>query len=265
MSPRLASPSHRRSPSESPAADPTRPAVSVGLVFAICLIAASLRTGLTGVGTLLPAIERGSDLTSSWGGLLSTPSADVRRDITPGGPGLPPVRHRTPAGDRPRRTDGGHRGPVTSLGDLPVHRHRDPFRCHRVRQGAAARADPTERARTPHPGHQRSLRHGHGRHCRGLLRDRRAALPHLAGFLAHRSRLGCRLHRRGIPRLAAPDAGRPAPIRQTPHDKPPLPPAWPAARSPGGPDWPNWPGSSACSWACRPWPPTPSPRRCPAF
>ncbi|GCD40257.1 MFS transporter [Streptomyces chrestomyceticus JCM 4735] len=72
MSPRLASLSHRRSPSESPAADHTRPAVSVGLVFAICLVAANLRTSLTGVGTLLPAIERGSGLTSSWGGLLST-------------------------------------------------------------------------------------------------------------------------------------------------------------------------------------------------
>ncbi|WP_234434445.1 CynX/NimT family MFS transporter [Streptomyces sp. NRRL F-5126] len=53
-------------------ADTTRPAVSVGLVFAICLVAANLRTGLTGVGTLLPAIEHDSGLTSSWGGLLST-------------------------------------------------------------------------------------------------------------------------------------------------------------------------------------------------
>ncbi|WP_241844956.1 CynX/NimT family MFS transporter [Streptomyces silvensis] len=48
------------------------PAVSVGLVVAICLVAANLRTSLTGVGTLLPEIERGSGLTSSWGGLLST-------------------------------------------------------------------------------------------------------------------------------------------------------------------------------------------------
>ncbi|WP_242441069.1 CynX/NimT family MFS transporter [Streptomyces sp. CB02923] len=46
--------------------------MSIGLVFAICLVAANLRTGLTGVGTLLPAIEHGSGLTSSWGGLLST-------------------------------------------------------------------------------------------------------------------------------------------------------------------------------------------------
>ncbi len=261
MSPRLASLSHRRSPSESSTADPIRPAVSVGLVFAICLVAAKLRTSLTGVGTLLPAIERGSDLTSSWGGLLNTlPLLTFAATSLLVGPGLPGIRHRTSAGGRPRRTDGRHRGPVTSLGGLPVHRNRDPFRCRRVRQGAAARAGPAEYARTPHPGHQRSLRHSHGRHRRGLLRDLRAALPQRAGFLAPRSRLGCRLHRRGIPRLAAPDAGGPAPNRQAPlrpapHDKPPS----------GGPDWPDWPGSSACSWACRPWPSTPPPRRCPAI
>lgn len=46
--------------------------MSIGLVIAICLVAANLRTSLTGVGTLLPAIEQGSGLTSSWGGLLST-------------------------------------------------------------------------------------------------------------------------------------------------------------------------------------------------
>ncbi|MFC6937129.1 MFS transporter [Actinomadura yumaensis] len=46
--------------------------MTIGLVFAICLVAANLRTGLTGVGTLLPAIERDSGLSSSWGGLLST-------------------------------------------------------------------------------------------------------------------------------------------------------------------------------------------------
>ncbi|MFJ4783742.1 MFS transporter [Streptomyces sp. NPDC088794] len=49
-----------------------RPAASVGLVIAICLMAANLRTPLTGVGALLPEIEHGSGLTSSWGGLLST-------------------------------------------------------------------------------------------------------------------------------------------------------------------------------------------------
>ncbi|MET7359842.1 MFS transporter [Streptomyces sp. NPDC005562] len=59
-------------PSANPVADPTRPATSVGLVIAICLVAANLRTTLTGVGALLPEIERGSGLTSSWGGLLST-------------------------------------------------------------------------------------------------------------------------------------------------------------------------------------------------
>ncbi len=260
MSPRLASLSHRRSPSESPTADPTRPAVSFGLVFAICLVAANLRTGLTGVGTLLPAIERGSGLTSSWGGLLSTLPLLMFAATSPL---VARASHRFGT-VRPLVAALGAltAGTVvrTSLGDLPVHRDRDPFRCHRVRQGAAARADPTERARTPHPRHQRSLRHDHGRHRRGLLRDRRAALPHLAGVLAPRSRLGCRLHRRGIPRLAAPDAGRPAPLRQAPlrpapHDKPPS----------GGPDWPNWPGSSACSWACRPWPSTPPPHGCPAI
>ncbi|WP_235619195.1 CynX/NimT family MFS transporter [Embleya scabrispora] len=46
--------------------------MSIGLVVAICLVAANLRTSLTGVGTLLPAIENGSGLTASWGGLLST-------------------------------------------------------------------------------------------------------------------------------------------------------------------------------------------------
>ncbi|GCD95788.1 CynX/NimT family MFS transporter [Embleya hyalina] len=56
----------------SPTIDRTPPAVSIGLVFAICLVAANLRTSLTGVGTLLPAIEHGSGLTATWGGLLST-------------------------------------------------------------------------------------------------------------------------------------------------------------------------------------------------
>ncbi|MFI2238735.1 hypothetical protein [Streptomyces chrestomyceticus] len=72
MSPRLASLSHRRSPSESPAADRTGPAMFVGLVFAICLVAANLRASLTGVGTHLPTIERDSGLAPSWGGLPST-------------------------------------------------------------------------------------------------------------------------------------------------------------------------------------------------
>ncbi|MFI6350200.1 CynX/NimT family MFS transporter [Streptomyces sp. NPDC050560] len=54
------------------APDTPRHAVPLGLVLAILLIAANLRTTLTGVGALLPAIEHGSGLTSSWGGLLST-------------------------------------------------------------------------------------------------------------------------------------------------------------------------------------------------
>ncbi|MFJ8391662.1 CynX/NimT family MFS transporter [Streptomyces sp. NPDC094144] len=72
MSTRPASTPRRRSAAGSPAAEPVRPAVPVGFVIAICLVAANLRTTLTGVGALLPEIERGSGLTSSWGGLLST-------------------------------------------------------------------------------------------------------------------------------------------------------------------------------------------------
>ncbi|MEU8780977.1 hypothetical protein [Streptomyces sp. NPDC048637] len=72
MSSELSSISRQPSTSGSSAADNTRPAVPTGLAFAICLVAANLRTGLSGVGTLLPAIEHGSGLTSSWGGLLST-------------------------------------------------------------------------------------------------------------------------------------------------------------------------------------------------
>ncbi|MWK39903.1 MFS transporter [Actinomadura sp. J1-007] len=72
MSPERTSVSDQHSTSTRRAADGDRPAVTIGLVFAICLVAANLRTGLTGVGTLLPAIERDSGLSSSWGGLLST-------------------------------------------------------------------------------------------------------------------------------------------------------------------------------------------------
>ncbi|MFD7827478.1 CynX/NimT family MFS transporter [Kitasatospora sp. NPDC059803] len=72
MSPQLSSTTRQHSASGPAATDNTRPAVSIGLVLAICLVAANLRTSLTGVGTLLPAIEQGSSLTASWGGLLST-------------------------------------------------------------------------------------------------------------------------------------------------------------------------------------------------
>ncbi|MEV8325720.1 MFS transporter [Kitasatospora sp. NPDC056731] len=72
MSPQLSSTPRQHSVSGPAATDSTRPAVSIGLVLAICLVAANLRTSLTGVGTLLPAIEQGSGLTASWGGLLST-------------------------------------------------------------------------------------------------------------------------------------------------------------------------------------------------
>lgn len=72
MSTRPAPTPRRHSAAGSPATEPARPAVSVGFVIAICLVAANLRTTLTGVGALLPEIERGSGLTSSWGGLLST-------------------------------------------------------------------------------------------------------------------------------------------------------------------------------------------------
>ncbi|GES33629.1 hypothetical protein San01_61170 [Streptomyces angustmyceticus] len=112
MSKELSSISRQPSTSGPSAADNTRPAVSIGLAFAICLVAANLRTRLTGVGTLLPAIEHGSDLTSSWGGLLSTPPADVQRDAASGGPDLSPVRHRTPARGSPWRADRRNCGPV---------------------------------------------------------------------------------------------------------------------------------------------------------
>ncbi|WP_345642369.1 MFS transporter [Streptomyces tremellae] len=48
------------------------PAAPVGLLVAVLLVAANLRATLTGVGTLLPDIERGSGLSSTWGGLLNT-------------------------------------------------------------------------------------------------------------------------------------------------------------------------------------------------
>ncbi|MEV0261628.1 MFS transporter [Streptomyces sp. NPDC050617] len=72
MSTRPSSISQQRADSGASAADHTGKAVSIGLIIAICLVAANLRVSLTGVGTLLPAIEHGSGLTSSWGGLLST-------------------------------------------------------------------------------------------------------------------------------------------------------------------------------------------------
>ncbi|MFJ8061912.1 CynX/NimT family MFS transporter [Streptomyces sp. NPDC096142] len=75
MSTQPASTSRQHSGAEPPIADradSARPAVSVGLLIGICLVAANLRTPLTGVGALLPEIEHGSGLTSSWGGLLST-------------------------------------------------------------------------------------------------------------------------------------------------------------------------------------------------
>lgn len=263
MSPRLASPSRRRSASGSSATDQYR----------ACRVRRSGLRGLPRSGE--PAYQPHRCRNAAAGDRARqrpgielgraagyAPSADVRRDITPGGPGLPPVRHRTPAGGRPRHTDGRHRGPVTSLGALPVHRHRDPFRCHRVRQCAAARADPAERARAPRPGHQPSLRHGHGRHRRGLLRDLRPALPHFAWFLAHRSRLGCRLHRRGVPRLAAPDAGRSVPLRQAPLRQTPL--FHQRGSQPGALAVPTGLAGQH-SWACSPWPSTPPSHGCPAF
>lgn len=72
MSTRPAPKPLQHSATGSPAAGPVVTAVPVGLVIAICLVAANLRTTLTGVGALLPEIEHGSGLTSSWGGLLST-------------------------------------------------------------------------------------------------------------------------------------------------------------------------------------------------
>ncbi|MFD3486637.1 CynX/NimT family MFS transporter [Streptomyces sp. NPDC058665] len=50
----------------------TTPALSAGLLIAILLVAANLRATLTGVGTLLPAIEQDTGLSASAGGVLST-------------------------------------------------------------------------------------------------------------------------------------------------------------------------------------------------
>ncbi|MEU3624561.1 MFS transporter [Amycolatopsis coloradensis] len=50
----------------------TTPVLSAGLLIAILLVAANLRVTLTGVGTLLPAIERDTGLTASAGGVLNT-------------------------------------------------------------------------------------------------------------------------------------------------------------------------------------------------
>ncbi|GAA1949100.1 MFS transporter [Amycolatopsis minnesotensis] len=54
---------------ENPVSTPT---LSAGLVLAILLVAVNLRATLTGVGTLLPAIEHDTGLTAAAGGVLST-------------------------------------------------------------------------------------------------------------------------------------------------------------------------------------------------
>ncbi|MEU9797229.1 MFS transporter [Streptomyces sparsogenes] len=59
----------RITPPKTPVATP---ALSAGLLIAILLVAANLRAALTGVGTLLPAIEHDTGLTASGGGVLST-------------------------------------------------------------------------------------------------------------------------------------------------------------------------------------------------
>nr|WP_232327769.1 MFS transporter [Kibdelosporangium sp. MJ126-NF4]CEL12915.1 Cyanate MFS transporter [Kibdelosporangium sp. MJ126-NF4]CTQ98600.1 Cyanate MFS transporter [Kibdelosporangium sp. MJ126-NF4] len=50
----------------------TKPVLSAGLLIAILLVAANLRATLTGVGTLLPAIEHDTGLTALAGGVLNT-------------------------------------------------------------------------------------------------------------------------------------------------------------------------------------------------
>lgn len=50
----------------------TKPEWSAGLLLAILLVAANLRATLTGVGTLLPAIEHDTGLPASAGGVLNT-------------------------------------------------------------------------------------------------------------------------------------------------------------------------------------------------
>lgn len=50
----------------------TRHAVAPSLLIGIVLVAANLRTPLTGVGALLPTIQHGSGLSEGWSGLLNT-------------------------------------------------------------------------------------------------------------------------------------------------------------------------------------------------
>lgn len=54
------------------AAPPNRPVVATSFLIAIVLAAANLRAGLTGVGPLLPTVERATGLSETWGGLLVT-------------------------------------------------------------------------------------------------------------------------------------------------------------------------------------------------
>ncbi|MGW3473418.1 CynX/NimT family MFS transporter [Saccharopolyspora sp. NPDC000995] len=60
---------HVAATATKPVATPTH---SVGIVIAVLLVAANLRATLTGVGTLLSAIERDTGLSAAAGGVLST-------------------------------------------------------------------------------------------------------------------------------------------------------------------------------------------------
>ena len=53
-------------------AAPHPAALTTSLLIAIILVAANLRAGLTGVGPLLPTVERSTGLSETWGGLLVT-------------------------------------------------------------------------------------------------------------------------------------------------------------------------------------------------
>ncbi|MEU1329603.1 hypothetical protein [Streptomyces sp. NPDC005865] len=199
----------RSAPSAAPVADPTRPATSVGLVIAICLVAANLRTTLTGVGALLPEIERGSGLTSSWGGLLST---------------LPLLTFAatSPLVARASHRWGSSRLLVAALGVLTVGtvvRSLPSVIClfagMVILSAAIAFGNVLLPAmiRRSVPAHRVQGISALYVTVMGLMAavssGISAPLAHNgAGFLAHRTGLGRGVHRRGAPRLAAPDAGR---------------------------------------------------------
>lgn len=59
-------------PNRRAASTASIPAATGGIIVAILLVAANLRATLTGVGVLLPDIQRDTGLSSLWGGVLTT-------------------------------------------------------------------------------------------------------------------------------------------------------------------------------------------------